>query len=161
MNSSKANRQSDFSKAIKAMDEGKHRLAFRISHRNARFGHPEFFLILGTMYSRGRGVKRSHRWTLYWYNKALKFGPPQFAASNIGSEYYMMGNFQLAEEWYLKAANLGDYDAWLQLAHLYLGPLNEKKKALKALKQVLKGTVHESVTQGSYEEAKSLLRDLK
>lgn len=73
----------------------------------------------------------------------------------------MMGNFQLAEEWYLRAANLGDYDAWLQLAHLYFGPLNEKKKALKALKQVLKGTVHESVTQGSYEEAKSLLRDLK
>lgn len=158
MKYAKANRENDFKKAREAMDTRKYRLAFRLSLKNVIQGHPEFFLNLGLMYSQGRGVRRSHQSALYWYNnKALKSGPPQFAASNIASEYWKMGRYQLAEEWYLKAAKLGDDDAWLELAHLYLSPLKDQEKAINALEKVTKSVVHETVTGSSMEKAKRLL----
>jgi TPR repeat protein len=55
---------------------------------------------------------------MHWYKRAYRKGSSA-AASNIAILYSERGSFRLAVAWYKRAAELGDGDAQLSLAHHY------------------------------------------
>ena len=142
-----------FNEADALLDAGHHREAFRLFHEAARAGHRASWLNVGYCFDVGRGVRRSRERALFWYRKAAKKGNGA-AATGIGTVYRDEGRPRLAARWFLKAVSLGDTDALLDLAKLYLGPLNDRTKARSALARVARAR---NVTEDTREQAKALL----
>ena len=122
----------------------------------ARAGDTGAQVNVGYSYDVGQGAPRSRTKALYWYRRALRNGVA-YAATNIGTVYRDEGRPKLAERWFQKAASLGDDDAWLDLAKLYLGPLQNAAHASTALTRLLVSTC---ITMASREEGARLKADV-
>jgi TPR repeat protein len=146
-----------FNEADALVDAGHHREAFRLFHKAARAGHRSSWLNVGYCFDVGRGVRRSRERALFWYRKAASKGSGA-AAGNIGTVYRDEGRPRLAARWFLKAVSLGDTDALLDLAKLYLGPLDDRAKARSALARVARAR---NVTEDTREQAEALLSRMR
>ena len=142
-----------FNEADALLDAGHHREAFRLFHEAARAGHRASWLNLGYCFDAGRGVRRSRERALFWYRKAASKGDGS-GANNIGTVYRDEGRPRLAARWFRKAVLLGATDSLLDLAKLYLGPLDDLAKARSALTRVARA---KNVSEDTREQAEALL----
>ena len=139
-------------------DQGKPRVAFRLLRRAAEAGHHGSQLHLGVLYDTGRGVRRSRERALHWYRKGARRREAA-AASNIGTLYRDEGRMGLAVRWFERAVEWGDADALLELAKLYLGPLQDRPRARRLLARLRRNKG--STTPLTQEEATLLLAGLE
>jgi hypothetical protein len=76
----------------------------------------------------------------------------------IGVVYRDEGRPRLAARWFLKAVSLRSTDSLLDLAKLYLGPLDDRAKARVALARVARAR---DVSVDTQEQAEALLSQLQ
>jgi TPR repeat protein len=126
--------------------------------RLAEAGDESSQLNVGVAYDTGRGVRKSRARALYWYRQGARRND-WASASNIGTIYRDEGRPLLALRWFEKAVGWGDADALLEIAKLYLGPLDEHRRAKQALIR-LRRLAHRT-TEATQEEAAGLLIRLK
>lgn len=134
-----------------------YRAAARIFKELAEAGDPSGMLNLGVAFSDGRGVRRSQTLALHWFRKALRRGCSS-AANNIGCVYRDLGRHRLAERWFERAIREGDDDAALTLAKMCLDVWDDRARAKRLLKRVLRSR---QVTEDSQEQAAEMLRQLE
>ena len=146
-----------FNEADAHVDAGRHCEAFRLFHEAARAGHRASWLNVGYCFDVGLGVRRSRERALFWYRKAASKGDGA-AANNIGTVYRDEGRPRLAARWFLKAVSMGNTGSLLNLAKLYLGPLDDRAKARAALARVARAR---DVSVDTQEQAEALLARLQ
>jgi tetratricopeptide (TPR) repeat protein len=145
-----------YQRADKLWSRGRIRSAFRLFLAAAKAGTVPAFRIVGQFYDRGDGVKANQASALYWYRRAYRHGS-ESAANNIGCIWRDRGKLDRAVSWLKRAVKLGDNDANLNIAKIYL----RTKHREKAIHYLNKACKSRRVTEGSKEEAKRLLKDLK
>lgn len=134
---------------------GKLKLAFKQFLAAAESGDFYAFGIVGSFYDFGTGVKKNSSEALRWYRLAAKSGE-SFAANNAAVIWRDCGKRANAIKWFKKAIALGDGDANLNLAKMYLAT-NNFVQARHYLRRTCDAAF---VTQGSKEGARRLLRSL-
>ena len=137
--------------------QGRVRSAFRLFLAAAEAGSDAASEIVGQFYDCGDGVKVDQDAALHWYRKAYRRGSDS-AANNIGCIWRDRREFQRALLWFRRAVKLGDGDANLNIAKVYIRGSSGSKRAVYYLRETLKSR---NVTQGSKEEARRLLKQLK
>jgi TPR repeat protein len=146
-----------FAQASRLLERRRIKEAFQLFLEAAQAGNSSAQLNVGYFYDTGQGVSRSRAQAGYWYRRAVRQGEAA-AANNIGTIYRDEGRLRLAVRWFGKAADMGDGDALLEMAKLYLGPLEEPTKARRLLTRVL---ASKRATLDSQEQAERLLRTLE
>ena len=119
-------------------------------------------------YDNGMGVEINYQADLYWYKSAYKNGKSwhrqaqregaSVAANNIGCIMRDMHQEKEAISWFRRAVKLGDGDANLNIAKIYLRSKRDRQKAIRYLQRTCRAPY---VTDGSIEEAKALLKQLR
>jgi TPR repeat protein len=137
-------------------EKGDLRTAFRIFLKAAKAGNAGSQLNVGHFYDEGLGVRASRPAALYWFKRLYRRRKDAAAATNIGTIWRDEGSSKRALRWFEKAIELGDEDARLDIAKLYIRQQNTGK-AIPYLEKVLKS---ENVTEASAEEAKFLLNTI-
>lgn len=143
-----------FLEAERQWEGGKLRSAFRLLLRSAKAGESGAQLNLGYMYDTGAGMKRNRAKAMYWYRRAYRNGCAS-AANNIGTIFRDEDEPETALAWFERAIRMGDDDAHLEIAKLYLGPLGDMRKAVVQLRRTIAGVV---VCEASRDEARMLLK---
>jgi TPR repeat protein len=146
-----------YQRADKLWSRGRMRSAFRLFLAAAKAGVVPAFRTVGQFYDRGDGVKANQEAALYWYRRAYRHGSDS-AANNIGCIWRDRGKLSRAIWWLKRAVKLGDDDANLNIAKIYLRGERNSKKAIQYLNKSCKSG---RATEGSKEEARLLLRQLK
>lgn len=144
----------------KEQEKGNYKSGFRLLLRAAKLGDEGAQISLGYTYDVGLGVRRNRKAAMYWHMKAYRKGHG-IAAANIGTIYRDEGNYAKAIQWFQRAARLGDIDANLDVAKIYLDRSNDRDKAIRCLQKVLKGKPPIGVGEDTQEEARQLLRKIK
>lgn len=147
-----------FAKASEQWDRGGLRSAFRLFLAGAKRGDPSAQQNLGYFYDVGLGVKPNRRMALLWYNRAFRQGYGT-AASNIGTIFRDEKKIASALSWFQRAVKLGDSDANLEIAKIYISELGEPDKAVPYLRRTVQAKP-DDVTKASQLEARRLLRQL-
>lgn len=148
----KANRL--YQDAEKYWRKGHLRAAFRLFLAAAKAGQGPAFETVANFYDLGVGVTADQDAALYWYQRAYRNGSG-IAANNIGVIWRDKKKLGRALSWLRRAVALGDGDANLQIAKIYLGSKRHQAKAIHYLKRTCQAA---NATQGSREEARRLLR---
>lgn len=141
----------------KAWQAGRLQPAFRFFLAAARAGMAPAFRIVGQFYDRGDGVRADKNAALYWYRLASQSGDDS-AANNIGCIFRDRGKIAQALRWFERAVTLGDADANLNVAKIYLRSERGMAKAAPYLRKTLRSNW---ATEESKEEARLLLKQLK
>ena len=133
--------------AIKTVDEslwaheaGSSRAEFIALRRLAEAGDAQAFHMLGYMYDRGTGTRRSRAQAMRWYLKGYEAGE-SISAVNIATMYRDEGRAKLEFDWYRRAAAMGDGDATLEVALRLLsgkGVRRDRSQAVVLLRKVLR-----------------------
>jgi len=76
-------------------------------------------LNLGTFYADGIGVKQNRSKAIYWYMRAYR-RQCGAAANNIGIVYRDEKNWNRAIAWFKRAIRLGELDATVEIAKIYI-----------------------------------------
>jgi TPR repeat protein len=147
-----------FAKASEQWDRGRLRSAFRLFLSGAKDGDPSAQHNLGYFYDVGLGVKPNREAALYWYRRAFRHGY-RTAASNIGTIFRDEKNVIQALSWFQRAVKLGDADANLEMAKIYLTEKDDVVRAIACLKRATKAKASD-VTEASKREAQRLLKRL-
>jgi TPR repeat protein len=95
---------------------------------------------------------------MYWYEQAYK-QDDACGAFNIGMTYRKEENADEAFRWFERAVELGDREAHLALAKIWLRPRGNKVKAIEHLNAVFSGNIRDVSGMGR-DEARTLLRRL-
>lgn len=148
-----------FRQANDAWDKGKLRSAFCLFHSSAKAGDPGAQANLGYFYDVGIGLKPNRRLALYWYRRAYQRGNSA-GATNIGTIYRDEGKADKALMWFKRAVKLGDGDANLEIAKLYLREKRYYQKAIPYLVRTIKAASGTEVTENSRREARRILKKL-
>lgn len=146
-----------FTRANERWEQGKLRSAFRLFLSAAKAGDPGAQHDLGYFYDVGVGVKPNRAEALYWYRRADRQGYSG-AAYNIGTILRDEHKARQAVKWFQQAVKLGDGDANLEIAKIYLGDRRTFKRAVEYLNRTSKSP---NATQDFKEEARRMLRGLK
>jgi TPR repeat protein len=146
------------SRAQLQWESGELRSAFRVFLAVAKAGDVIAQLNLGYFYDVGVGIKPNRPAAIYWYKRAYRQGHGS-AANNIGTIFRDKGDTKRALAWFERAVKLGDTDANLEIAKIYIRERNQVVKAIPYLKCVIKTKVGLNVSLASQEEAKRLLRE--
>jgi len=133
------------------------RSAFRLFFAAAKLGDVTAQLNLGYCYDLGIGVRPNRSAALQWYKLAYRQGQ-SCAASNIGTIFRDEGDTRQALAWFERAVRLGDVEANLEIAKIYIGEKNQVVKAIRCLKRVIEAKARLDVTVASKEEAQRLLK---
>ena len=113
------NKNPEFAKADRLYDEGKYKKAFDEFLLLAESGDTASMSRVAIMYYQGIGIPICLSKSIAWDEKAAALG--DFCAmSNLGCTYRSMGDIRKAKVWFEKALELGDGDAALSLAKMYL-----------------------------------------
>jgi TPR repeat protein len=147
-----------FARANEQWDRGALLSAFRLFLFAANRGDPSAQHNLGYFYDVGVGVKPNRAAAIYWYKRAFRHGC-RAAASNIGTIFRDENNTQQALSWFRRAIRLGDADANLEVAKLYLREEANVAKAIVHLKRTTRAR-RSDVTEGAKQEAQRLLKQL-
>lgn len=129
--------------------------AFKSLVESAEEGDTRSYRLLAYFYDQGFGTERDEDAALHWYFRAHRAKPDYVAANNIACILRDRKQLGRARWWFLRAVRLGDGDAHLELARLYLrqgGHLTAAKRHLAAAARSA------SITEGSRETAEKLLR---
>ena len=153
----KSKRDDLFFRADKEADHGNFRRAFRLFLAGAKAGDKSCQLNLGYLYDTGKGVRRNRSAALYWYKRAYRQRDAP-AATNIGTVWRDEGQHKRALSWFRKAVKLGDDEAHLEIAKLYLQNEDDPAKAIPHLQKVCQS---DWVTEAGQEEAAKLLKQAR
>lgn len=148
-----------FIRANREWERGHLRSAFRLFSIGARAGDPGAQTNLGHFYDTGKGVRPNRRQALYWYGRAFKGGYSAGAAS-IAIIHRDAGQTKKALMWFRRAVRLGDGDANLEIAKLYLREKKGTARAIPYLRRTIKSVSGTEVTEDSRQEAKRLVKQL-
>ena len=157
-----------YQRAERYWSEGKLRLALRFFLAAAKAGCVPAFEKVTQFYDNRTGVKANRDSALHWYLRAYREEGPWYrrkyrlglssSANNIGCILRDQQNLKAALSWFKRAVTLGDDDANLQIAKIYLRSERNRKKAIHYLRKTIEG---EYVTDGSIGEARRLLKQLQ
>jgi hypothetical protein len=147
-----------FDKASESWERGRLRSAFFLFLRAAKDGDPGAQHNLGYFYDVGIGVQKNREQALRWYGKAFQQGS-RVAASNIATIFRDENKTKKALSWFERAVRLGDADANLEIAKIYLRGPGDPKKAIPYLKRTMTAKPCD-VTRASQLEAEHLLKRL-
>lgn len=136
---------------------GRLRRAFRLFLAAAKAGVAPAFSIVAQFYDQGDGVKANESAALHWYRRAFSNGYHS-VANNIGCILRDRKRLNEALLWFRRAVKLGDADANLNIAKLYLQHKGNQTLAIRFLKETCRSR---NATEGSKEEARKLLTQLK
>ncbi len=123
---------------------------------SANHGNPSAQNHLGICLSNGEGVEKNEIEALYWTKKALKNGSV-CAANNIATIYRDMGNNRRAFFWYRRAAESGDYDAYVEIGERYYKGTGVRKNYVAAVECYKKAIRATCICEDSREKAFFLL----
>lgn len=149
-----------FAEGEEAWSAGDPRRAFRLFLRAAKGGYVPAFDLVAHFYDSGTGVKANREAALHWYELSYRSSEKWYrralstAATNIGCIRRDRGETLLAIKWFKRAIALGDGDANLNIARIYLRHEGAKAKALPYLRRTIAAPY---VTDGAIEEAQRLL----
>jgi TPR repeat protein len=153
-----------YQRADECWTEGKLSDAFKLFLAATKAGYVPAYVILASFYDHGTGVKANRRTALYWYMRAFREhdswyrGGDSTSANNIGCIWRDKGRPKTAIMWFKRAVRLGDGDANLNIALIYLRNKRDRQRAVLYLQR----TIHAKyVTDGSIEEARKLLSELR
>ncbi len=157
-----------YQRAEKQWADGKPRAAFRLFLAAAKLGFVPAFEIVAHFYDNGTGVKTNADAALHWYERMYRNGHSWYreahrqalsaAANNIGCILRDRQEQKRAILWFQRAAKLGDGDANLNIAKIYLRHEGSRRNAIRYLQKIRKAPW---VTDGSIEEAKTLLEQIR
>ena len=137
--------------------------AFRLFLAAAKAGYVPAYSMVAQFYDNAWGVKRNEESALFWYRRAYRDHDSWYRrglstpANNIGCILRDRGQHRRAISWFLRAVKLGDGDANLCIAEIYLRNESDRSKAIQYLKKTCSAPY---VTDGSIEEARRLLKEL-
>ena len=146
-----------YQRADDLWSQGKLRIAFRLFLAAAKADVVPAFNIVASFYDKGSGVRANERAALHWYRRAYEAEKNPVAANNIGCIWRDRNQLTKARLWLRRAVKLGDDDANLNIAKIYLRT-KDQEKAIHYLNKTRKSR---RVTEGSKEEARLLLKQLK
>lgn len=157
-----------YQRAEKQWTDGKPRAAFRLFLAAAKAGFVPAFETVAHFYDNGTGVKTNPEAALYWYERMYRNGHSWYreahrqalstAANNIGCILRDRQEQKKAISWFRRAAKLGDGDANLNIAKIYLRNEGSRRNAIRYLQKTRRAPC---VTDGSIEEAKTLLQQIR
>lgn len=148
-----------FVRASNEIDGGRLRSGFHLNLAAAKLGDSSAQVYVGYAYDVGLGIKRNRSAALYWYRRAYRHGE-RIAASNIATIYRDEGDLKKTLAWFERASRLGDGDAELEIAKLYLKSPKDIKKAISHLKRASRASASD-VTLAAKEEAVKLLKKVE
>jgi TPR repeat protein len=142
--------------------------AFKLFLAAAKTGWVPAFSTVASFYDNGWGVKTDFDKALHWYTRAYSENVSWYrvahrrgdsaSANNIGCILRDRDELRKALMWFQRAVKLGDGDANLQIAQIYLRNNRTRKKAIQYLHKTVAAPY---VTDGSIEEAKALLKQIR
>ena len=144
--------------------EGKLSDAFGLFLAAAKTDFVPAYRTLASFYDQGTGVKANRRAALNWYMRAYREHDSWYqrgdsaSANNIGCIWRDRRKPRTAILWFKRAVRLGDGDANLNIAEIYLRDSRNWPRAIHYLKKTISSPY---VTDGSIEEAKKLLSEVR
>lgn len=153
--SAKTEGQRSYARAERAWSHGHLKEALGLFLNAARLGEKQAYRIVAQFYDFGDGTRRNEDEALFWYRRAHRECNDAVAANNIGCILRDRRDVPKALWWLHRAVKLGDDEAHLNIAKIYLGRRN-RRSAMRHLSLLLQA---KDVTPGAREEAESL-RDL-
>jgi TPR repeat protein len=153
-----------YQRAEECWTEGKLSDAFELFLAAAKSGFVPAYLILASFYDQGTGVKPNRSEALHWYMRAYRQSYSWYrrgdstSANNIGCLWRDKRKPRTAIMWFKRAVRLGDGDANLNIALIYLRNKRDRQKAIRYLQRTI---VAKYVTDGSIEEAEKLLSEIR
>jgi hypothetical protein len=146
-----------YQRANERWKKGRLRIAFRLFLAAARAGSISALGIVGYFYDDGIGVKSNRNAALYWYKRAYRRGSA-LAANNIAVIWRDRHRPDRAMVWFKRAVMLGSTDSNLDIGEILLRNPRNRRRAMSYLTKTCKSR---SATQGSREQARALLMDLR
>jgi TPR repeat protein len=107
---------------------------------------------LGLLYDQGHGVRPDKDRAMQCYREAWRKRNCT-AAWNIAVLYREQGRARLAFRWFLRAAETGDGDAWLEVARGYRDGIGVRKSPQRRLQALARCLAADTTTEGAWEEA--------
>jgi TPR repeat protein len=153
-----------YQRAEQCWTEGKLPDAFKLFLSSAKRGFVPAYSTLASFYDHGTGVRANRRAALYWYMRAYREHDSWYrrgdstSANNIGCIWRDKRKPQTAIMWFKRAVRLGDGDANLNIAEIYLRSSRDRQKAVRYLQRTIDAKY---VTDGSIEEARELLSEIR
>ena len=156
-------------RAEKQWSDGNLRTAFKLFLAAAKAGWLPAFSKVAQFYDNGWGVKTNFDAALHWYTRAYNENAAWYrvahqrhgdstSANNIGCILRDKGEHERSIAWFQRAIKLGDGDANLNIAKIYLRNQRERLKAIHYLQKTIRAPY---VTDGSIEEARALLKQIR
>ena len=152
-----------YQRAEECWTKGELNAAFKLFLAAAKAGFVPAFDIIACFYGDGVGTKVDQGASLYWYMRSYRETSSWYrnahstAANNIGCILRDRGEEKKAISWFQRAVKLGDGDANLNIARIYLRNGGNRRNAIHYLQKTIKAPY---VTDGSIEEAKALLKQI-
>jgi TPR repeat protein len=153
-----------YQRAEECWTEGKLPDAFKLFLAAAKSGFVPAYSTLASFYDQGTGVKANRRAALSWYVRAYREHDSWYrrgdstSANNIGCIWRDKRKPRTAIMWFKRAVRLGDGDANLNIALIYLSNKRDRQKAVRYLQRTIDAKY---VTDGSIEEARKLLSEVR
>ena len=150
--SAKTEGQRSYERAHKAWSRGQLTEAFDLFLDAARRGEKQAYREIAQFYDFGDGTRKNEKQALLWYRRAHRECNDAVAANNIGCILRARGNTQRALWWFRRAVRLGDDEAHLSIAKIYL-KRRDRSRAMRHLTMLLEAN---DVTAGTRDEAERL-----
>ncbi len=121
------------------------------------------FFMLGYIYDIGRGARRNRPKAMHWYLRAYKAGGSSAAtaASNLATVYRDLGRSRQEFQWYVRAAQLGDDDALVEVGIRYLAGKGVKRSPVMAVKHFEAALKSKDIAEASRDTAQQCLTSCK
>jgi TPR repeat protein len=119
--------------------------------------------MLGYIYDLGRGARANRAKALHWYLRAYKAGGTTgaLAASNLATVYRDLGQPRQEFQWYVRAAELGDADAILEIGICYLSGKGVKRSPFLAVEHFKSASKSKHISEAGRDTALQLLTSCK
>lgn len=141
--------------AVQEFDNGETDSAIEKLMISAKLGCVHAMEMLAILYGDGNGVDADFDRSVYWDIKAIEAGS-KTSLSNLAISYRTSGNIREAKKWFEKAVVVGDGDAALDLAKLYMVSDKERQKIVELLQKVIHS---DNVCGDSIDEARAYLKE--
>ncbi len=146
-----------FDQGVLAYEKKAYRKAFKLFLSGLANNEFDCLYKLSHMYTTGLGVECSYEKAIEMDLKSFQLGNIS-GALNLGIDYRMIGDIKKSKYWFETAFNLGDMEAALELAKLYMVSDLEVEKIKHFLKMVVQSN---DVTEDSKEQAQKFLEIYK
>jgi TPR repeat protein len=144
-----------------AQEAGEHERARRAFEQGAALGDVWCLLRLAYMFDIGLGVAVDKPFAMRCYQRAWRRGHSEVAANNIAILYREAGKRREMFRWFLRAAELGDDGAQVDLAKCYLAGIGVRKSVPEALRRLAAAVSGANICEAEREEAAALLAQLR